>query len=211
MSQLHVRGSITGKQQYREVNYVKRRSAVMLKKREQSLQDIRNGNTGVTVKREKRRKGTKDTFPPVREKTKKADRDPSIFYAGRHKRECSQKQVINSLIAADGAITIAARRLGTSYRHLKKYIDSNEKLTKVLHGIEERNLDAAESALFAAIREGNVTATIFYLKTKGKGRGYVEHDKQDISKPMPPVTIVYHSPRDPARLKQIEHDGKDRD
>ncbi len=190
--------------------------SLMLKTGEQAVKDILERRAAVSSSVGASSSGAseavpKDTFMRVRKKTKKADRDPSIFYAGRHKRKCSQKQVIDALIAADGAITIAAKRLGTSYRHLKKYIDANDKLTEVLHGIEESNLDAAESALFAAIREGNVTATIFYLKTKGKGRGYVEHDKQDISKPMPPVTIVYHSPRDPARLKQIEHDGKDRD
>jgi hypothetical protein len=161
----------------------------------------------MTLKKEKVRKGVKDTSPHVGGKTKKAERDPSIFYAGKSKRPYKQQQVIDALVAADGAITIAAKRLGTSYRHLKKYIDASDKLTEVLHGIEEINLDAAESTLFAAIKEGNLTATIFYLKTKGKGRGYTEHDKQDISK-LPPVTIVYHSPRDPARLaaqqKQIE-------
>jgi hypothetical protein len=42
-------------------------------------------------------------------------------------------------------------------------------------------LDTAESALFNQIKEGNVTSIIFYLKTKGRRRGYVE--RQEISGP----------------------------
>ena len=32
----------------------------------------------------------------------------------------------------------------------------------------------AEDQLIKQIREGNLTATIFYLKTKGQARGYIE-------------------------------------
>ena len=35
-------------------------------------------------------------------------------------------------------------------------------------------LDMAESQLHKQILGGNTSATIFYLKTKGKNRGYVE-------------------------------------
>jgi hypothetical protein len=40
--------------------------------------------------------------------------------------------------------------------------------------IENIALDFAESQLHKQIKEGNTSGTIFYLKTKGKRRGYVE-------------------------------------
>lgn len=46
--------------------------------------------------------------------------------------------------------------------------------------IEERNLDRAETALQGLIEAGNVTAIIFYLKTKGKNRGYSEKTEIDL-------------------------------
>jgi len=36
---------------------------------------------------------------------------------GHYKRKYNQKQVIDALISADGALTIAAKRLGTSSGH----------------------------------------------------------------------------------------------
>lgn len=47
-------------------------------------------------------------------------------------------------------------------------------LNSMLCEIEEGMLDFGESKLLAAINEGNLTAIIFYLKTKGKHRGYIE-------------------------------------
>ncbi len=40
-------------------------------------------------------------------------------------------------------------------------------------------LDFMESRLLKAIDKGNVTAIIFYLKTKGKDRGYIEPQEID--------------------------------
>lgn len=46
-----------------------------------------------------------------------------------------------------------------------------------MENINERNLDYAESALLKLIKEGNATALIFFLKTKGKHRGYIERSE----------------------------------
>ena len=40
--------------------------------------------------------------------------------------------------------------------------------------IDESLLDWAESMLFKGIKEGDHTLLIFFLKTKGKSRGYIE-------------------------------------
>lgn len=42
---------------------------------------------------------------------------------------------------------------------------------------EEMTADVAENRLLDAIRSGNMKAVMFYLKTKGKKRGYVERQE----------------------------------
>ncbi len=51
-------------------------------------------------------------------------------------------------------------------------------------GIDEVNeslIDYAESMLMSNIKDGKETSIIFYLKTKGKERGYVERVEQEVT------------------------------
>ena len=45
----------------------------------------------------------------------------------------------------------------------------------------ESSVDLAESKLIEAIKNGNLTAIIFFLKTQGKSRGYVERSGHDLT------------------------------
>ena len=69
------------------------------------------------------------------------------------------------------------------YNQFYQYLYKYEKFANQVKDIEYIALDFAESQLHKQISEGNTTATIFLLKTKGKKRGYVErqeiiHDNQ---------------------------------
>lgn len=57
------------------------------------------------------------------------------------------------------------------------WIKDDEDFKRKIDDINEQQLDFAESTLFQQMKAGNTTATIFFLKTKGRKRGYVEkHD-----------------------------------
>ena len=60
--------------------------------------------------------------------------------------------------------------LGGSKTYYKTDSDFREQVDDLSNVV----LDFAESQLHKQIQAGNTTATIFYLKTKGKGRGYIE-------------------------------------
>ena len=82
----------------------------------------------------------------------------------------------------------AAKSVGigrdTHYRWMREDPDYR----KEVESVEGIALDFAESGLHEQIMDGNITAIIFYLKTKGKVRGYIERsevvqkdDKPDLS------------------------------
>jgi len=79
-----------------------------------------------------------------------------------------------ALEATGGFITYAAKKLNCSYQNIRKRIDSSPRLQQSLIDIHEQSLDLSEHSLLTQIKDGNTTATIFHLKCKGKGRGYVE-------------------------------------
>ena len=55
-----------------------------------------------------------------------------------------------------------------------EWIENDPNYARAVNDIGETALDVVESELFRQIKDGNVTAIIFYLKTKGKKRGYIE-------------------------------------
>jgi hypothetical protein len=84
------------------------------------------------------------------------------------------EQIEAGLRAAAGIISAAAVKLNCTPRTIRNYLDKYPELREVEAEILDQNLDLAETKLLTAIRDGNLTAVIFYLKTKGKPRGYTE-------------------------------------
>ena len=89
-----------------------------------------------------------------------------------------KKLMIEALGSELGVVTTAAKKAkihrDTHYEWIKT--DPNYKAWVI--AIPELVLDFAENALLRKIKSGNVPSIIFFLKTKGKSRGYVE--KQEI-------------------------------
>lgn len=81
--------------------------------------------------------------------------------------------------AANVSATCAA--LGITRMTFYNWRKNREGLDEALSDVEESLLDFTESKLLEQIQEGNLTAIIFHLKTKGKNRGYVERTENELS------------------------------
>lgn len=85
-----------------------------------------------------------------------------------------KKRMVAALEKTFGVVTTAAKMAKidrcTHYRWLK----SDEDYKQKVEDLENVMLDFAESNLHQQIMEGNTTATIFLLKTRGRKRGYIE-------------------------------------
>jgi hypothetical protein len=99
-------------------------------------------------------------------------------------------EIIEALVAENGMLTLAAKRLKISYNTLKKYIGKNPKVQEAISGVEEYMLDTVQKKLYAMIEEGNSGAVYFYLKCKGKSRGFIESAQQQ-QMPSQPITFKY--------------------
>ncbi len=73
-----------------------------------------------------------------------------------------------------GNLSLTAEALGIDRSTLWDWRKKYPELEQKLKDYDESLGDLAESKLMIAINEGNLTAIIFYLKTKHKGRGYIE-------------------------------------
>ena len=78
-------------------------------------------------------------------------------------------------------ITATCTALGISRKTFYEWKDKKKKLAEGLEAAEESILDYAESKLVEHIQNDDVQALIFFLRTKGKKRGYVEKTESDVN------------------------------
>ncbi len=92
-------------------------------------------------------------------------------------------QVIDALRQTRGMKGPAARRLGCAWTTVDGYAKRHATVQAVIDEEREMMTDVAELSLARAIQNGEAWAVCFYLKTQGKGRGYVERAQVEHSGP----------------------------
>ena len=92
--------------------------------------------------------------------------------------DAKKQKVIDVMKSNFGNITMACEAVGITRTTFYRWKTEDPEFKEIAENIDEYLVDFAEHSLFKQIREGNTAATIFFLKTKGKGRGYIE--KQEI-------------------------------
>lgn len=86
----------------------------------------------------------------------------------------NKKRMLDALEKSLGIVTSAAKIADIHRSQHYEWINTDPAYKLAVDDLADMTLDFAESQLHRQIKEGNTTATIFYLKTKGKKRGYVE-------------------------------------
>ncbi len=94
-----------------------------------------------------------------------------------NKDKFSIEKVELALRESAGLNSVAAQKLKCSPSTIANYLAKSSKLRKAKEESQYGTLDMAEAAIIKQIQEGNTAAIIFYLKTKGKERGYIERQE----------------------------------
>ena len=94
-----------------------------------------------------------------------------------NKTEQHKKAILEALEKSLGVVTTACRTVGIGRTTFYQWLQDDEAFAKQVDDIQNIALDYAESQLHKQIGDGSTAATIFYLKTKGKKRGYVERQE----------------------------------
>jgi hypothetical protein len=97
------------------------------------------------------------------------------------KTEQHKKAMLDALEKSLGVVTSAAKTVGVGRTTHYLWMQEDKEYKAAVEELSDVAIDFAESQLHKQIKEGNSTATIFFLKTKGKKRGYVERQEVDVS------------------------------
>tara|TARA_R110002126_G_scaffold289683_2_gene445242 strand:- start:458 stop:859 length:402 start_codon:yes stop_codon:yes gene_type:complete len=90
----------------------------------------------------------------------------------------NKKKLVSALEKTLGIVSSACKIVKLDRSTFYKYYSEDEEFKKQVDSINDIAIDFAESKLLENIKEQKETSIIFYLKTKGKKRGYIE--KQEI-------------------------------
>ena len=92
-------------------------------------------------------------------------------------RHIKKESILKALESSLGVVTVACKKADIPRSTYYKWLKEDKDFALAVEDIENIALDFAESQLHSQIGDGNTSATIFYLKTKGKKRGYIERQE----------------------------------
>ena len=99
--------------------------------------------------------------------------------------EPKKAAMVEALTKALGIVKMACESCGISRNTHYRWLKEDAAYKAACDNLPEVVLDFAEHHLHKLISQGNPAATIFLLKTKGKGRGYVERQEIEVAEKKP--------------------------
>lgn len=93
----------------------------------------------------------------------------------------TQAQVIQALQKAQGILTLTAELLGCNRDTVAAYRDKYPAVRKAWEEAPERVTDIAEGHLIRSVISGNPEEVRWWLRTKGRNRGYGDVVRQEVT------------------------------
>jgi hypothetical protein len=92
------------------------------------------------------------------------------------KTESNKKKLLEALEETLGIVTDACRKAKVSRSQYYEWLKTDSEFKAAVDDIQELQMDFVESMLLKNIKKGKEQSILFYLRTKGKKRGYSEEE-----------------------------------
>lgn len=100
-----------------------------------------------------------------------------------------KKEFLKAYEAKANNISLACKGVGIVRQTYYNWMENDPEFAQEIENLNEAELDFAETQLKRLMRDGDKISTIFYLKTKGKKRGYVERTELTGAEDAEPIRI----------------------
>lgn len=97
------------------------------------------------------------------------------------KTDIKKREILEALEKSLGIVTTACKQVGINRDTYYEWLKKDKEFKRKVKELENVALDFAESQLHKQIAKGNPLSTMFYLKCKGKKRGYIEQQELRVS------------------------------
>jgi hypothetical protein len=117
--------------------------------------------------------------------------------------EALKEELLEALESVLGIASTACHQVNVPYKRYRKWLMTDPEFKRAAEAITDITIDFVETQLFRQIQEGNTQATMFYLRTKAKHRGYVETPLLNIDT-INPIQILLPNGVNPPELPTID-------
>ena len=104
------------------------------------------------------------------------------------KKEARKVAFLEVFEASACNVSVSCKKVGISRNTFYDWKKKDLAFAESVREQEEGLLDFAETMLYKAIKEGKTPELIFFLKTKGQARGYIEKQRLDVTQSKPDLT-----------------------
>jgi len=105
------------------------------------------------------------------------------------KTDKKKSEFLIALKNNNGNISEACQSINIGRRTYYSWIEKDESFKQDAEDAQESLIDLAESKLVENIKDNDNTSIIFFLKTKGKKRGYIEKQEIEHTKPFEDIDL----------------------
>jgi|GEM_PF-2382416 len=88
--------------------------------------------------------------------------------------EKHKQQLLQALERSLGLITPACKEVGITRQMYYLYYNNDDDFRKAVDDINDITIDFVENQLFRKIKDGDTQAILFFMKYKGRKRGYTD-------------------------------------
>lgn len=106
--------------------------------------------------------------------TKLTDKQEKTNKTEQERTKKAKVAILEALKVSLGIVSAACEEAKISRTQYYEWLNSDPKFKAEVESMSDLALDFAESSLHKQIKDGVPVSTIFYLKTRGKKRGYIE-------------------------------------
>lgn len=133
---------------------------------------------------------------------KKAGRPKGSLNKSVAFKQATKESLVKALTKSRGIIAPAIKAVGVDRTTFIKYYEEDLDFRKAVDDVREGAIDFVESQLLKQIENGNPVPIIFYLKTKGASRGYVEQNNTNLTIDAVRIKYIVPTEEEPKKLDQ---------
>ena len=116
----------------------------------------------------------------------------------------NKNQLIEAMKKSLGIVTNACQMCNISRETFYTYMEKDPEFKKQIEDIENIQADFVESQFMKNIKNGDSSCIIFFMKTKGRKRGYIEKQEIDMTSKGESINQVTYIVKDETQKKLLD-------